>query len=455
MKIIPILKKLNKETPAEIYYAGKYVCDLVRRKKSNNIEIVIRQIQLQAVLKYLCRYRKNLKIKRLKGCILFFADDINFIIRNPKKKDKYSPYFTLKEDAKEKIFAVNTMYLPISSKSAKDLIDVYRGRNDIRNRKIKVIGKADTIIKQNPAIMMETLSLAARLNYRIDTNLFYAIKSNHALIKKVSVNKIRFEFIKIVMSQRPSKYLRIMHNSGLMHMIIPELSICDGVTQNKKYHKYDVLTHCLIACESAERDLVLRLAALLHDVGKPQVREEVVKGNKYKVTFYNHEVTGSKMARRILRRLKFDKEMALIISDLIYNHMYNYEPNRWSNAAVRRFIDKIHISGKDIKKLNSMPVFLLRKADRAANGLNLSEISPRQISFEKRIKQIYNQSRVLHIKDLAIDGNALMKEFNLKPGPTIGHILNYLLSIVIKDQSMNQKDILVEEVSKYLSTALK
>jgi poly(A) polymerase/tRNA nucleotidyltransferase (CCA-adding enzyme) len=257
------------------------------------------------------------------------------------------------------------------------------------------------------------------------------------------------------MSQKPSKYLRTMHDSGLMHVIIPELSICDGVTQNRKYHKYDTLTHCLIACDSAERDLVLRLAALLHDVGKPQVREEVVKGGKYKVTFYNHEVTGSKMARRILRGLKFDKEMALTVSDLIYNHMYNYEPNRWSDAAVRRFIAKTHISGKDIKRLSSMPVFLLRKADRAANGLNLSEISPRQISFEKRIKQVYNQSIVLHVKDLDIDGTVLMEEFKLKPGPTIGHILNYLLSIVIEDQSMNQRDVLIEEVSKYLSTILK
>ncbi|KKM18883.1 hypothetical protein LCGC14_1661200 [marine sediment metagenome] len=455
MKIIPILKKLNKETPAEIYYAGKYVCSLVRRKKSNSVEIVVRQIQLQAVSKYLRQHRENLKIKRIRGYISFFADDTNFVIRNPKKKGKYSPYFTLKEDAKEKIFTINAMYLPISSKGVKSLIDVYRGRNDIRNRKIKVIGKADKVTKQNPAIMMETLSLAAHLNYRIDTNLFYAIKSNHALIKKVSINRVRFEFIKIVMSQRPSKYLKTMHASGLMHVIIPELSICDGVTQNRKYHKYDVLTHCLTACDNAERDLLLRLAALLHDVGKPQVREEVVKGGKYKVTFYNHEVTGSKMARRILRRLKFDKETALAVSDLIYNHMYNYEPNRWSNAAVRRFIAKVHISGKEIKRLSRMPIFLLRKADRAANGLNLSEISPRQISFEKRIRQIYNQSRVLHIKDLAIDGIVLMEEFKLKPGPTIGHILNYLLSIVIEDQSMNQRNVLIEEASKYLSTALK
>jgi putative nucleotidyltransferase with HDIG domain len=455
MKIISILKKLNKETPAEVYYAGKYVRDLVRRKKSNRIEIVVRHLQLREVSKYLRRYRKDLKIKRMNSCIILSTNNIDILIRNPRKGNRYSPYYSLREDAKEKIFTVNAMYLPITSKDTKDLVDIYNGRGSIRSRKIKVIGKSTAVVKRNPSIMMKAISLSSRLNYKIESNLFYAIKSNHALLKNVSVNKTRSDFVKIVMSGKPSKYLRIMHDSGLMHAIMPELSICYGVTQNRKYHKYDTLTHCLLACDNIERNLILRLAALLHDIGKAQVREESVKNGRRKITFYNHEVASSKTARRILKRLKFDKETVLAVSDLIYNHMYNYEPDKWSDAAIRRFIAKLHITNKDINRIDRMPIFLLRKADRAANGLNLSEVSPRQIAFENRIKHVYNLSKVLHVKDLNIDGNMLMERFNLKQGPTIGHILNHLLSLVIEDQSLNESEALIEEASKYLSEALK
>ena len=102
-----------------------------------------------------------------------------------------------------------------------------------------------------------------------------------------------------------------------------------------------------------------------------------------------------------------------------------------------------------------MPLFLVRKADRAANGLGLSEISHRQYAFEDRIKKVYNRSKALHVTDLYISGAVIMEAFNLKPGPTVGNVLNYLLSLVIEDQKINTKEKLIEEASKYLSEALK
>jgi len=147
--------------------------------------------------------------------------------------------------------------------------------------------------------------------------------------------------------------------------------------------------------------------------------------------------------------------MAHEVSDLVYNHMYNYEPALWTEAAVRRFIKKAHISAADLEDLDNLPLFLVRKADRAANGLGLSEVSSRQRSFQTRIKQVYTRSKALHVTDLDIDGNSIMAHFKLGPGPTVGHILNYLLSVVIEDQSLNTKKKLIGEASKYLSKALK
>jgi tRNA nucleotidyltransferase/poly(A) polymerase len=455
MKAIQILKKLNRDTGAEVYYAGEYARDIVRRKRSGKIEILVRNLPFDQIVKYLKQHFSRVYASKARNLINFASDNVEVMIRLPEKGNKRSPYFSLREDAKGRDFSINAMYFPIYSKKKNSIIDFYRGRSCIQQRKIKTIGKPDAAIKRNPIVMMRAISLSAKLNYMLDNNLFYAIKSNHKLIENQPVPKVREAFTHIILSPRPSKHLRTMHKSGLLNILIPELSIGAGVTQNKKYHRYDVFDHCLTSCDSTDPDLTLRLAALLHDVGKPQAREEALKNGQTRVTFYNHEVLSSKLAKRILRRLGFSKGLIYDVGELIYNHMYNYEPDKWSDAAVRRFIKKVHITSVDLNNLENLPVFLLRKADRAANGLNLSKISPRQRAFEKRIREVYTKSEALHITDLKIDGEVLMKAFNLKQGPTIGHILRYLLSKVIEDQKMNDPKILIEESCRYLSKALK
>lgn len=455
MKAIQILKRLNKDKHIEMYYAGEFARDMLRRKKSGKIEIVVRNMQLQQVFKHFRKHFRNIHIASNKNSFNFMADHSEITIKLPKKGTKYSPHYTLRSDSRERGFTINAMYIPIVSSKGRSVVDFYHGRNCIKSRKIKVIGKADVSVKRNPLLMMQAISLSSKLNYRIDNNLFYAIKTNSEFIKKVATELVRDEFTKIILSRKPSRYLKIMNDSYLMNQIVPELSICVGISQNKKYHKYDVFEHCLVACDNIEPDLILRLAALLHDIGKAPTREEVMKGGQLRVTFYNHEVVGSKVAKKILRRLKFSKDIIYAVSELVYGHMYNYEPSMWTNAAVRRFIRKAHITGADLDKLPRMPLFLVRKADRAANGLGLSEISSRQYAFEDRIKKVYGQSKALHVTDLNISGDAIMEAFNLKPGPTIGHVLNYLLSLVIEDQKVNTKEKLVEEASRYLSDALK
>ncbi len=455
MKAIQILKKLNRDTVAEVYYEGEYARDIVRRKKSGKVEILVRNLPLNQIVKYLKRHFPKVYVDKKESLVNFASDNVEVMIRLPKRGNKRSPYFSLREDARGKSFSINAMYFPVHSKGKKSIIDFYRGRSCIRQRKIKTIGKADVAVQKNPIVMMQAISLSAELNYSMDNNLFYAIKANHRLIGAQPISEVRTEFIKIILSSKPSKYLRIMHETGLMNALIPEVSIGEGVTQNKKYHKYDVLEHCLLSCDYTEPDLILRLAALLHDVGKPQTREELIKNGQARITFYNHEVLSSKLAKKILKRLKFDKEVVYTVGELIYNHMYNYEPNRWSDAAVRRFIKKAHITNVDLESLESLAVFLLRKADRAANGLGLSEVSPRQRAFEKRIRKVYARSKALVIADLAIDGDVLMEMFNLKEGPTIGHILKHLLAMVIEDQKLNERKTLIEEASRYLSSALK
>ena len=183
--------------------------------------------------------------------------------------------------------------------------------------------------------------------------------------------------------------------------------------------------------------------------------EEITENGITRTTFYRHELVGSQIARKILRRMRFDQEIIKKVTELIYLHMYNYDPKAWSDAAIRRFIRRTKIVSADLDDLDNLPIFLMRKADRAANGMNLPAVSNLQLFFQKRIKEIYNESSALQVIDLAINGDDLIQTFHLKEGPTIGHLLNYLLSVVLEDQSINKKSNLIKIASNYLSNILK
>ena len=452
-RIINVLQKLNKETAAEVYYVGGFVRDLIRRRKPNNVDILIRNYPVTDLIKYLKKHGEISKQMPHYKMMIFTCNGESVRISLPHKGRKVNPFFTLKEDARSREFTINAMYLPIDRISKKHIIDYYGGLKDIKGKKIRAVGKAKQMIGIDPIRMLRTVSFASWLSYKIDTNLFYAIKTSSKLFENVNVDDMREELVKILLSKKPSKYLKILYSTGLLYTIMPELHMCYGVEQNKKYHKHDVFTHSILACDNTEPDIVLRMAALLHDIGKLQTRDEDPKAGK--VTFYSHEVVSARLAKRIMKRLNFDQETISKVAELAYLHMYNYEPEKWTDAAVRRFIRKTKINAEDLDKLDTFPLFLVRRADRLANGYPHKEVSYRQELFQRRIRDIFAESNVITINDLAIDGKALMNEFKLKEGPTVGHVLNYLLSLVLDDQKLNSRDTLIDEASKYLSEALK
>lgn len=447
--IVKELKNLDKETGIDVYYADKTVRNILRNKKSKEIDIVIKGMPLEKLHKYL-QNRKKLhsksQIRKHRRRLYVEDDGRTIVIRAISSPDG------LKDDARSRLFTLCGMYLPIRNKSRDKLIDFYDGKGAIKRRVIKAIGKVDKAITSNPLLMLKAVSLAAEFNYKLDNNLYYTIRAHHKEIERARMYEVRDELITILLSSRPSKYLRILQNSGLLSFIMPELSICDGVTQNKKYHKHDVFTHCIIACDHTPAKIELRLAALLHDVGKPQTREETVENGASKVTFYNHEVVGARLARKLLRRLRFPPEVIKEVGKLVYNHMYNFEPEKWTSSAINRFVKKVNLTEEDIQNISKFPLFQVRKADRAANGQNLSQVSRRQKIFERKLVEAWKR---LSKPELSINGHIIMETFNLKPGPTVGHVLKYLKSVVEKDPAMNNREDLLEATSKYLSEALK
>lgn len=451
-RITNVLQKLNKDTAAEVYYVGGFVRDLVRRKTPNNVDIVIRNYTIKDIVKYLKDHGDIKKINSLHCDMIFSCNGDKVRISTPRNGKKKGPFFSLKDDARSRDFTVNAMYLPIDRRSKKYIIDYYGGLNDIKNRKLRPVSNVKSMLQADPIRCLRVISFSSWLSYKIDSNLFYGVKASAKLLEKALVDEKRDELVKILLSKKPSKFIRLLHSTGLLNDLIPELHACYGVEQNKKYHKHDVFTHSVLACDNTDADIVLRLSALLHDIGKLQTREEQGGG---KVTFYSHEVASARISKRILKRLNFSNDIVNKVVELTYLHMYNYEPEKWTDSAVKRFIKKSKIQPEDLDKLDIFPLFLVRKADRLANGYTHTEVSFRQEQLQKRILSIFAQSNATTIGDLDIDGGVLMKEFNLKEGPTIGHVLNYLLSIVLNDQKLNSREMLIEEASKYLSEALK
>jgi len=463
MNVLNTLKTLDKDTKAEVYLAGKYIRNGIRKKKHTaQIEAVVRNFSFSMLLKWL---RKHGKVKfvstlaKKNNTIIFTTngDSREILLRYPKKGNTYGPSFSIKDDAKTKDFVLDSMYLPIREGLSKpNIIDYFGALKDIQNKKIRIIGKPQILLKKNPSLMLKAIALSTELNYKIDSNLFYGIKANAINIKKVDVDYIRSILIQIILSNKPSKQFKVMHDIGILSFILPELDLCYGVTQNKKYHKHDVFTHCVLSCDNATLDLTIRMAALLHDIGKVQTREEKRKGKEIKITFYSHEVVSTKLAKKALKRLKFENTFIKTVCDYIYLHMYNYEPKQWTDTAVKRFITKAGITSAHIDDLSNFPLFLVRRAERLSYGnSNVHAVSIRQQQFELRIQEIFSKMSTDSINILDINGDDIMKEFNLKPGPTVGNILNYLVTVVKEDRSTNEKGKLVTIAGEYLSEALK
>jgi poly(A) polymerase/tRNA nucleotidyltransferase (CCA-adding enzyme) len=236
-----------------------------------------------------------------------------------------------------------------------------------------------------------------------------------------------------------------MQQVGLLQHVLPFLSQNVGVRQDKRFHKYDVFTHLLKACDSAPNDLALRMGALLHDVGKYATRE--IRGDR--TTFHNHEVVGEIMTRDMLTKLAFPKEFIGHVTLLIRKHMYNYSRD-WSNRAVRKFIREVGIKRDGLDDLKEIPLFKLREADRLGNGFKKNPRTEKQKDFEKRITKLYRESSALTVHDLAVKGGDLMKEFGLEAGPIIGKTLKHLLNLVLENSQQNSKKKLLKLAADYL-----
>ncbi|MEK7127361.1 MAG: HDIG domain-containing metalloprotein, partial [Patescibacteria group bacterium] len=347
------------------------------------------------------------------GTVAIVTDDGLYEITPYRKEGKYSDARhpdvivwakTLEEDLARRDFTVNAMAFN------KTIIDPFNGQDDLKNKLIRCVGVPDDRFKEDALRLMRAVRFATQLGFTIEENTFAAIKNNAKLLEKISGERIRDELIKILSAEFPGDGIKLLYNAELLQVIIPELTAGVGMPQ-PGHHIYDVFTHSIKALEACDnKSWLVRLAALLHDVGKPATYKE----RDGKPTFYSHETIGGAIARDLANRLHFKKEDREKLYMLVRWHMFSVS-EFITDAAVRRFIRRVGVE-------NTTDMLDVRTADRIGSGTPAT--SWRHEDFKRRIIKV--QQHIPSVTDLAVDGNDVMKALGILPGPKIGMILNKL-----------------------------
>lgn len=320
---------------------------------------------------------------------------------------------------------------------ADHIVDPFGGLYDIERRIIRAVGDPAERFREDALRLMRAVRFAAQLDFRIERDTWQAIREEAEGLRRISNERIREELNRVLLSPRPSRGLTLMLDAGLLAIVLPELEACRNVRQNR-FHSHDVLVHSLKAVDAAPADsLVVRLAALFHDIAKPQTREE--RDGDY--TFYAHQVLGARIAGRIMRRLAYSNEERERVEHLVYHHMFYYEPE-WTDSAVRRFV-------RTVGRENIPDLIALRMADMGGNARKSGDTSPLE-ALLARIDEVIAKDTALNVKDLAIGGRELM-DLGLPQSPAIGRVLRALLERVLDDPAFNERETLLAEARRMIA----
>jgi putative nucleotidyltransferase with HDIG domain len=352
------------------------------------------------------------------------------------------PAVSLEDDLARRDFRMNMLARAVPEGR---LVDPYGGEADIRAGRIDLL-RAEAFV-EDPLRMLRACQFAARFGYRVTDATMEAMRAAAPLVETVSPERVREELVKLLVgAARPSIGLEVMREGGLLEYVLPELAEGVGVEQNE-YHAYDVYRHALATVDATPPgEVTLRLAALLHDIGKPRTKTSDANGTH----FYRHELVGETMAAGLLTRLRFPSEPAAEVTSLVRHHMYAADPTA-EPKTVRRFLRRIgpHLIERQ---------FALRAADVVGSGL--PKRGDNNERFEALVRRIASERPALSLRDLAIGGQeviaALIAAGRLPPGsrggPEVGGILRRLLDLVIDDPARNTPAALSEALQSAIAT---
>ena len=282
--------------------------------------------------------------------------------------------------------------------------------------------------------MLRAVRFAARFGFIIEKETAAAIQEHAALITEISAERIRDEFLKIITATHAADAILVLKNLGLLHYILPELEISFATPQKspKRHHIYDVGTHSVMALKHCPSDdPVVRLATLIHDLGKPKTFKQMPDGL---ITFYNHEMASAWIAKKVAERLRLSRKQSELLVTLVRWHQFSVD-ERQTDSALRRFIRRV---GKE----NLPHILALRIGDRLGGGA--AETSWRLELYKKRLEEV--QKQPFAVADLQVDGHDVMKIFDVTPGPVIGKVLDTVFADVEAGTLPNEREALLAKI---------
>jgi len=356
------------------------------------------------------------------------------LYKDRRRPEKVKWGKSLDEDLKRRDFTINAMVIGIKSNSNEiEFVDPFKGEVDMDKKVIRAVGKAGARFGEDALRMMRAIRIGAQLGFKIEGKTQKAINKNAKLINDIASERVRDELIKILKSDFPADGILLLYASGLLQYILPEMLEMRGVKQIG-HHIYDVWTHSIESLRGCpSRDPIIRLATLLHDIGKPRVARP--RDGK-EITFYGHEVVGSRMVNKISDRLRLSKAQKQKMFILVRWHMFAYD-TKMTDAAIRRFVRRVGVDN-----INDM--MMLRTGDRIGGGSKATSWRLRELQ-ERVGKQLYEP---MSIKDLKIDGKDVMKTLKITPGPRVGEILEKLFEEIIEDTRLNTKEYLLKRAKQ-------
>jgi tRNA nucleotidyltransferase (CCA-adding enzyme) len=321
------------------------------------------------------------------------------------------------------------------------LIDPHGGQHDLAARVLRAVGNAVERFSEDGLRVLRAARFAATLECEIEPETLAAIEPTLATYRKVSAERIRDEWVKTMKARKPSVAFEVMRTTGILRNTVPEMIESVGCEQNR-HHAYDVWTHAMACLDACDGDPPLRIAALLHDIGKPRTRARSEKTGDF--TFYSHEVVGAEMAGPILERLRFSNEERERIVSLVRNHLVCYS-DEWSDSTVRRWIRRV---GRDRVE----DLYALNRADVLGKGRDVTADLESLAKLQVRVGGVLAANDALSIRELRVDGNDVMRELGIKPSRRVGEILESLLEKVVEDPKLNEREALLAMIRSFASS---
>jgi tRNA nucleotidyltransferase (CCA-adding enzyme) len=341
---------------------------------------------------------------------------------------------SLGEDLSRRDFTMNAVALEPDTGA---ITDPFEGRADMARKLIRAVGDPLARFREDGLRPMRAVRQAAQLGFDVEEATLAAIEPTLDVFRKVSAERVRDEMLKLLAAPRPSLGLELMRRTGLLGEVLPEMLESVGCTQNR-FHKHDVYGHTLAVVDATKGDAIVRLGALLHDVGKPRARQPR-EGAPGEYSFFKHEYVGKDMADAICRRWKLSTADRVRVVSMVEHHMFYYAPE-WTDGTIRRFVRRV---GNDT--LGAL--FALREGDVVGRGFG--EDPEREIGeLRRRIADVAASDAALHVTDLAINGEDVMRVLGIPPSREIRDILERLLELVLDDPSLNEREQLLALLPK-------